>query len=221
MSYKILVIEDDFDIQELIREFLTTQDYEVCTASDGVEGFQLFQKDTYDLVILDVMLPNLDGYSVCKMIRKHSLIPVIMLTALGEEKDQVKGFELGVDDYITKPFSYNILVKRVEAILRRVNPFPSRILQFEEIVLDGEAYTVSIHGEEIELTVKEFEILFVLLENKGKVLTREVLLDRIWGFDYYGDTRVIDSHMKNLRKKLGVPYIKTVKGIGYKLDALS
>jgi two-component system, OmpR family, response regulator VanR len=220
MRYKILVIEDDLDIQELIKEFLITQDVEVDVASDGLEGIQLFQQSSYDLVILDVMLPNMDGHHVCKMIRKQSSVPIIMLTALGEEKDQMKGFDLGVDDYITKPFSFNILIRRVEAVLRRAYHSPrKRVLQFQEILVDVDGCTVHVGEEKVELTAKEFEILCALLENKGKVMRREALLDKVWGFDYYGDSRVVDTHIKNLRKKLQVPYIKTVKGMGYKLDS--
>ncbi|MEH7355152.1 response regulator transcription factor [Neobacillus drentensis] len=220
MNQRILVIEDDLDIQELIREFLVSQDYEVDTAQDGLEGIGMFQNGHYDLAILDVMLPNMDGYSICKIIRNKSLVPIIMLTALGEEKDQVKGFELGVDDYITKPFSFNVFIKRVEALLRRSHsPLSlSRVIRVKEMVVDLDGYKVSVNGEEVELTTKEFEILAVLLENNGKVLTRESLLDKAWGYDFYGDTRVVDTHIKNLRKKLGVPYIKTLKGVGYKFD---
>ncbi|RAL24153.1 response regulator transcription factor [Thermoflavimicrobium daqui] len=218
MCYKILVIEDDLDIQELIQEFLTTQNMSVDVASDGIEGIQLFQRSSYDLVILDVMLPNMDGYHVCQIIRNKSSVPIIMLTALGEEKDQIKGFDLGVDDYITKPFSFHILIKRVEAVLRRTCSSPAHILKFKEIHIDIEAYTVHVNEEKIDLTAKEFEILSTLIENQGKVVTREILLDKVWGFDFYGDSRVVDTHIKNLRKKLKVPYIKTVKGMGYKLD---
>ncbi|MDM5431176.1 response regulator transcription factor [Bacillus mycoides] len=221
MKKRILVIEDDLDIQGLIKEFLISQDYEVETAQDGVEGVQMFQNGYYDLVVLDVMLPNMDGYSICKIIRNKSLVPIIMLTALGEEKDQVKGFELGVDDYITKPFSFNVFIKRVEALLRRTDSSfsPSRVIQLKEMMVDLDGFKVSVNGEEVELTTKEFEILVVLLENNRKVLTRESLLAKAWGFDFYGETRVVDTHIKNLRKKLGVPYIKTLKGFGYKFEA--
>lgn len=219
MKNHILVIEDDLDIQELIYEFLSTQGYQVDVASDGLEGIQRFKESLYDLVILDIMLPKMNGYQVCQMIRHKSNVPIIMLTALGEEEDQVKGFDIGVDDYITKPFSFQILIKRVEAVLRRSNsPHSSRKLQFEDIVVDCDAYTVHVKGEEKELTSKEYEILTTLLEEKGKVLGRQVLLDKIWGYDYFGDVRVVDVHIKNLRKKLQIPYIKTVKGVGYKID---
>ena len=217
--YKILVVEDDTDIQELIKEFLVSQEYEVDVASDGMEGMNMFNDNEYNLVMLDIMLPNIDGYSLCKMIRSKSNVPIMMLTALEDEKDEVKGFELGVDDYITKPFSFNILIKRVEAVLRRYNKTEqSNILKFEGIHMDVDAYKVYVDENEIELTTKEFEILKMLLENIGKVLSREVMLDKLWGYEYYGDARVIDTHIKNIRQKTGIQYIKTVKGIGYKID---
>ena len=217
--YKILVVEDDIDIQELIKEFLVSQEYEVDVASDGMEGMSMYNANEYNLVILDVMLPNIDGYSLCKMIRGKSDVPIIMLTALEDEKDEVKGFELGVDDYITKPFSFNILIKRVEAVLRRYNKVDNlNILKFEEIYMDVDSYKVYVDEDEVELTTKEFEILKMLLENRGKVLSREIMLDKLWGYEYYGDARVIDTHIKNIRQKMGIQYIKTVKGIGYKID---
>lgn len=216
---KILVIEDDIDIQELIKEFLVSQEYEVDVASDGIEGISMFNENEYNLVMLDIMLPNIDGYSLCKMIRAKSDVPIMMLTALDDEKDEVKGFELGVDDYITKPFSFNILIRRVEAVLRRYNKVDNlNILKFEGIHMDIDAYKVYVDENEIELTTKEFEILKMLLENIGKVLSREVMLDKLWGYEYYGDARVIDTHIKNIRQKTGIQYIKTVKGIGYKID---
>lgn len=217
---RILVIEDDSDIQELIKEFLSAQAYEIDTAGDGLEGIQRFRKENYDLVLLDVMLPNLDGYHVCQMIRKQAPdVPIVMLTALDDEKDQLKGFELGIDDYITKPFSFNILIKRVEAVLRRTQPsVPSEIIRFKEVTVDKAGFTVSVNERKIELTAKEFEILHYLLANKGRAVTREALLNQAWGYDYYGDARIVDTHIKNLRKKLGIPYIKTATGIGYKFD---
>ena len=219
MTYKILVIEDDKDIQELICEFLKIQLYEVDSASDGAEGITAFQNKAYDLVILDVMMPKLNGFQVCQMIRAKSQVPILMLTALAEEEDHIKGFDLGVDDFITKPFSFNIFIKRVEALLRRTyNKGDSKVQKFHEVMADSERYQVTVHGKPIELTTKEFEILFVLMENRGKVLTREILLDKAWGYDYYGNERVVDAHIKNLRKKLGIPYVKTIKGVGYKFD---
>ncbi|CEN25403.1 response regulator transcription factor [Paraclostridium sordellii] len=215
----ILVIEDDSNIQELIVEFLSAEGYNVKSANDGIEGIQIFKKEEFDLVILDVMMPNLDGYGVCKMIRQSSNIPIIFLTALDQESDQIKGFDLMCDDYITKPFSFTLLMKRVEAVLRRTcNDSESNILTFEKLTLDLDTYQAYLDGNTIELTLKEFNILKTLIENYPQVITRENLLDNVWGYDYYGDTRVVDAHIKNIRKKIELPYIKTVKGIGYSLD---
>ena len=215
----ILVIEDDSNIQELIVEFLSAGGYNVKSANDGIEGIQTFKKEEFDLVILDVMMPNLDGYGVCKMIRQSSNIPIIFLTALDQESDQIKGFDLMCDDYITKPFSFTLLMKRVEAVLRRTcNDSESNILTFEKLTLDLDTYQAYLDGNTIELTLKEFNILKTLIENYPQVITRENLLDNVWGYDYYGDTRVVDAHIKNIRKKIELPYIKTVKGIGYSLD---
>ena len=193
--------------------------YDVDYASDGLEGIQLFKKKEYDLVLLDIMMPNLDGYSVCKMIRQTSNVPIIFLTALNEESNQLKGFELECDDYITKPFSFNLLIQRVKAVLRRgrIN-ISSDLLIFEKLKLDLNTYSVQIDDQNIELTLKEFNILKMLIEKYPQVVTRENLLDSIWGYDYYGDTRIVDAHIKNLRKKIILPYIKTVKGIGYTLE---
>ncbi len=216
---KILVVEDNLDIQELVKEFLLSEEYIVDTASDGLEGIEKFNKGEYDLIILDIMLPKLDGYGVCKMIRSKSKVPIIMLTALNEESDEIKGFELNIDDYITKPFSFNILIKRVEAVLRRVyGSDKENILEFKNIKLDCDSYEVYVDGEKIDFTTKEFEMLKILMKNKGNVIKREVFLDKLWGYDFYGDTRVIDTHIKNIRKKLKTDYIKTVKGVGYKID---
>ena len=219
MNTSILVMEDDVNIQELIVEFLKAEGYDVDYASDGLEGIQLFKKKEYDLVLLDIMMPNLDGYSVCKMIRQTSNVPIIFLTALNEESNQLKGFELECDDYITKPFSFNLLIQRVKAVLRRgrIN-ISSDFLIFEKLKLDLNTYSVQIDGQNIELTLKEFNILKMLIEKYPQVVTRENLLDSIWGYDYYGDTRIVDAHIKNLRKKISLPYIKTVKGIGYTLE---
>ena len=215
----ILVIEDDSNIQELIVEFLSAEGYNVKSANDGIEGIQTFKKEEFDLVILDVMMPILDGYGVCKMIRQSSNIPIIFLTALDQESDQIKGFDLMCDDYITKPFSFTLLMKRVEAVLRRTcNDSESNILTFEKLTLDLDTYQAYLDGNTIELTLKEFNILKTLIENYPQVITRENLLDNVWGYDYYGDTRVVDAHIKNIRKKIELPYIKTVKGIGYSLD---
>ncbi|MDU4879736.1 MAG: response regulator transcription factor [Clostridioides difficile] len=219
MNSSILVIEDDSNIQELISEFLSAEGYQVDTANDGLEGIQKFKQGSYDLVILDIMMPNLDGYGVCKMIRKSSSVPIIFLTALNDEGDQLKGFDLECDDYITKPFSFNLLIKRAEAILRRSNKtINDKFIVFEKLKLDLNTYIAEIDGEPIELTLKEFNILKALIEKYPQVITREGLLDSIWGYDYYGDTRIVDAHIKNIRKKISLPYIKTVKGIGYTLE---
>ncbi|QJA08750.1 response regulator transcription factor [Romboutsia sp. CE17] len=221
MSASILVVEDDANIQELIVEFLRAENYNVDYASDGLEGIQLFKKNNYDLIILDIMMPNLDGYSVCKMIRQTSKVPVIFLTALNQENDEVKGFDLECDDYITKPFSFNLLIKRVEAVLRRSGNSISEnsdCVIFEKLKLDLNTYTADVDGKHVELTLKEFNILKSLIEKYPQVITRESLLDSIWGYDYYGDTRIVDAHIKNIRKKIELPYIKTVKGIGYTLE---
>ena len=216
MNTSILVMEDDTSIQELIVEFLKAEGYDVNFASDGLEGIQLFKKKEYDLVLLDIMMPNLDGYAVCKMIRQNSNVPIIFLTALNEETAQLKGFELECDDYITKPFSFNLLIQRVKAVLRRgKNHLSNDFLIFEKIRLDLNTYSVQINDKNIELTLKEFK---TLIEKYPQVITRESLLDSIWGYDYYGDTRIVDAHIKNLRKKISLPYIKTVKGIGYTLE---
>ncbi|RAN86513.1 DNA-binding response regulator [Bacillus sp. SRB_28] len=218
-NYHILVVEDDQEIQELIKQFLMTQQYKVIVASDGLEGMKQFNKQSFNLILLDVMMPNLNGFEVAKMIRSQSNIPIIMLTALEEEQDQMKGFDLGIDDYITKPFSFHVLMRRVEAVLRRSNnQSTDNHFVFRELHVDGDAYKVYVNKVEVPLTTKEFEILQLLLQNEKKVLTRENIVEKIWGYEYAGDTRMIDTHMKNLRKKLDIPYIKTVKGIGYKID---
>ncbi|PHC68920.1 response regulator transcription factor [Bacillus toyonensis] len=218
-NYHILVVEDDQEIQELIKQFLMTQQYKVIVASDGLEGMKQFNKQSFDLILLDVMMPNLNGFEVAKMIRSQSNIPIIMLTALEEEQDQMKGFDLGIDDYITKPFSFHVLMRRVEAVLRRSNnQSTDNHFVFKELHVDGDAYKVYVNRVDVPLTTKEFEILHLLLQNEKKVLTRENIVEKIWGYEYAGDTRMIDTHMKNIRKKLDIPYIKTVKGIGYKID---
>lgn len=221
MSFKILVVEDDNQIQELIVEFLSSQDYIVDTANDGVEGYEKFKSGEYDLVILDVMMPRLDGHSLCKMIRNiDKEVSIIFLTALGDEENEIKGFDLNADDYISKPFSFNILIKRVEAVLRRKNKEKSEdeVLKFEGLKLDLQTFKSYIDEEEIELTLKEFNILKLMISSYPTVVSREKLIEKIWGYDYFGDTRVIDAHMKNIRKKIKKDYIKTIKGVGYVLE---
>ena len=221
MSYKILVVEDDSQIQELIVEFLSSQDYVVDTANDGVEGYEKFKEGEYDLVILDVMMPRLDGHSLCKMIKSVDKdVSVIFLTALGDEENEIKGFDLKADDYISKPFSFNILIKRVEAVLRRKNKekLEEEVLRFEGLKLELQTFKSYVDGEEIELTLKEFNILKLMISSYPTVVSREKLIEKIWGYDYFGDTRVIDAHMKNIRKKIKKDYIKTIKGVGYVLE---
>ncbi|AMP19775.1 DNA-binding response regulator [endosymbiont 'TC1' of Trimyema compressum] len=219
MADNILVVEDDKDIQEIIVEILRDKGYSVDLADNGREGFTAYQNKEYDLIIMDVMMPEVDGYQIAKLIRnKNKEIPILMLTALEEEYDQLKAFEIGIDDYVTKPFSFNILLKRVEAILRRTKGVSSNSYSKEGLFVDFDGYSVTVDGEEVELTTKEFEILSILIKNKGKVLSREKLLDDIWGYDFYGDTRVIDTHIKNIRRKIKLDFIKTLKGVGYKFE---
>ena len=221
MSYKILVLEDDNQIQELIVEFLSSQDYDVDVANDGVEGYEKFKENKYELVILDVMMPRLDGHALCKMIRNlDKEVSIIFLTALGDEESEIKGFDLKADDYISKPFSFNILIKRVEAVLRRKQKEEKEdtILEFEGLKLDLQTFKSYIDNEEIELTLKEFNILKLMINSYPTVVSREKLIEKIWGYEYFGDTRVIDAHMKNIRKKIKKDYIKTIKGVGYVLE---
>ena len=221
MIYKIFVVEDDNQIQELIVEFLSSQDYDVDVANDGVEGYEKFKENKYDLVILDVMMPRLDGHALCKMIRNlDKEVSIIFLTALGDEESEIKGFDLKADDYISKPFSFNILIKRVEAVLRRKQKEEKEdtILEFEGLKLDLQTFKSYIDNEEIELTLKEFNILKLMINSYPTVVSREKLIEKIWGYEYFGDTRVIDAHMKNIRKKIKKDYIKTIKGVGYVLE---
>ncbi|EJP6471960.1 response regulator transcription factor [Clostridium botulinum] len=220
MPKKILVVEDDFDIQTIISEVLKESGYLVERATDGLMAVEMFRHGNFDLIILDIMMPKIDGFVVCEIIRKESNVPIIMLTALGEEEDEMKGFELKIDDYITKPFSINLLIKRVEAVLRRATNLEEKesILSFEEITIDPSYYKTLVNSKEVELTYKEFQILEILISNVGRVFSREILLNKIWGYDYFGDSRVIDTHIKNLRQKLNVDYIKTIRGVGYKIE---
>lgn len=219
MEKYILVVEYDYKSQQLLQQFLTSNGYKVDCANDGLEGIQMYKDRNYNLILLDIVMPNLDGFSMCKMIRKESDVPIIFVTALSSESDQIKGFDLLCDDYIVKPFSYNLLIKRIEAVLRRSKEDKAGVyLTFEKIKLNLKTYSAEIDGKIIDLTLKEFNILKSLIENYPQVVTREKLLDSIWGYDYFGDTRIVDAHIKNIRKKIILPYIKTVKGIGYTLQ---
>ena len=218
---RILVVEDDFDIQELLQNFLQEAGYEVAVANDGVEALSLFAGQRYDLIVLDIMLPKIDGYGVCELIRKQSDVPIIMLTALSGEEDQIKGLDLQVDDYITKPFSMPVLIRKIAAILRRTSKQEDtpHIMSYKDLTLDLDGYKVYSSEGNIELTPREFEILRELLNHKGRILTRQNFLQTLWKYEFFGDERIIDTHIKNLRKKLGtVDYIETIRGVGYRID---
>ena len=220
---KILVVDDESRMRKLVKDFLVRKDFQVFEAADGEEALDIFyQNKDIALIILDVMMPKINGWEVCKEIRKTSRIPIIMLTAKSDESDELMGFELGVDEYISKPFSPKILVARVEAILRRANKIgqDSLVKEAGGIVLDKTAHIVTIDGQSIELSYKEFELLDYFLENKGIPLSREKILDNVWNYDYFGDARTIDTHVKKLRSKLKDKgdYIQTVWGLGYKFE---
>ena len=222
-GYKILVVDDEERMRKLVRDFLVRDKYVVLEAGDGEEALDLFyaNKDVA-LVILDVMMPKLDGFAVCKEIRQSSDVPVIMLTAKAEEKDELHGFEYGADEYIAKPFSPKILVARVNALLRRANPAGGDTrLEIGGIVLDKTAHEVTIDGQPVELSFKEFELLSYFMENVGIALSREKILNGVWDYDYFGDARTIDTHVKKLRSKMGDKgaLIKTIWGMGYKFEA--
>ena len=216
---KILVVEDEKDIQNIIKAFLENAEYKVETADDGLDAINLIQKNNYDLILLDIMLPKIDGFTVCEMIRKNSNIPIIILTALTDEESQLKGFDKLADDYITKPFSMPIVLKHIEAILRRTDNSKESvgILKYKNMVLNTENYEVFVDNKKIPLTYREYEILKLFLENQGKVFTRDNILNSIWSYDYYGDDKIVNTHIKNIRKKLGYDYIETVRGVGYRI----
>lgn len=218
---KILVVEDDLDIQELLKNFLQEAGYEIILANDGVEAVSIFPAAQFDLVLLDVMLPKIDGFAVCELIRRQSQVPIIMLTALSGEEEQIRGLDLQVDDYITKPFSMPILVRKIAAVLRRSGGQEEdkhKTIAYQNLILDYDNYTATVDGAVYELTQREFEVLRELLTNQGRILTWQNLLDKLWRYDFYGDERVVDTHIKNLRKKLGIDFIQTIRGVGYKID---
>ena len=219
---KILVVDDESRMRKLVKDFLTKSGYEVLEAGDGEEAVDLFYKEKdIALIILDVMMPKRDGWQVCREIRQYSKIPVIMLTAKSDERDELLGFELGVDEYISKPFSPKILVARVEAILRRTGVAnPGEKLEAGGIVIDKAAHLATLDGRTMELSYKEFELLTYFLENRGIALSREKILNHVWNYDYFGDARTIDTHVKKLRSKMGDKgeFIKTIWGMGYKFE---
>jgi len=219
---KILVVDDESRMRKLVRDFLVKAGYDVVEAGDGEEALDIFykQKDIA-LIVLDVMMPKLDGWQVCREVREYSKVPVIMLTARGDEQDELKGFQLGVDEYVSKPFSPKILVARIEAILRRTNQSTEeQTLRCGGIEVDRAAHRVTIDGQETELSYKEFELLAYFLENRGIALSREKILNNVWNYDYFGDARTIDTHVKKLRSKMGEKgdLIKTIWGMGYKFE---
>ena len=219
---KILVVDDESRMRKLVRDFLVKNNYEVLEAADGEEALNLFfEKNDIDLVILDVMMPKMDGWQVCREIRAYSKIPIIMLTAKSDERDELLGFELGVDEYISKPFSPKILVARVEAILRRTGQAAAElIVEAGGIRLDKQAHSVTVEGKPVDLSYKDFELLAYFMENKGIALSREKILNGVWNYDYFGDARTIDTHVKKLRSKMGAKgeLIKTIWGMGYKFE---
>ncbi len=218
----ILVVDDEQRMRKLIKDFLAAKGFSIIEAEDGEKALEMFekQKSKINLIILDVMMPKLDGWSVLRQIRQQSKVPIIMLTARGEEQDELFGFELGVDEYISKPFSPKILVARVEAILKRTSQVSSEVKEYAGIEIDKEGRTVKVDGKAIELSLREYELLVYLIENENIALSRDKILNNVWNYDYYGDSRTIDSHIKKIRHKLGKKgkYIKTMRGVGYKFE---
>ena len=218
----ILVVDDEQRMRKLIKDFLAAKGYSILEAEDGEKGLEVYEenKNKISLILLDVMMPKLDGWSVLRQIRQDSKVPIIMLTARGEEQDELFGFELGVDEYISKPFSPKILVARVEAILKRTNQDEKEVKDFGGIEIDKEGRTVKVDGKPIELSLREYELLTYLVDNENIALSRDKILNNVWNYDYYGDSRTIDSHIKKIRHKLGKKgkYIQTMRGVGYKFE---
>jgi two-component system response regulator VanR len=224
---RILIIEDESKIQEILTEFLREYGYETSSAYDGVEGLDMLRKNLYDLVLLDIMMPKIDGFATLELIRQISDVPVIIITALEEEEHQMKGFDLKADDYITKPFSMNLVIRRIEAVLRRKHPAEnsceeatsnSHVLTHGNVMLDTQACEIKALGVTIPFTYKEYELLKLLLEHKNRVFTRDDLLRIVWGYDFIGDEKVVNNHIMRIRKKLGEDFIVTVRGMGYKVE---
>lgn len=218
---KILIVEDDISIQALLHDFIQEAGHSVVLATDGVEALAKYSEQTFDLVLLDIMLPKIDGYGVCEVIRQKSNVPIIMLTALDNEENQIKGLDLQADDYITKPFSMPVLLRKIAAVLRRSSKQDDtpKTIRYKDLILDLDGYKAHARGESIDLTPREFEILRELLTHQGRILTRQNLLQTLWKYEFFGEERIIDTHIKNLRKKLGaVDYIETIRGVGYRID---
>ena len=220
-TVKVLMVDDEARMRKLVKDFLSIKGFRVIEAGDGEEAVDIFFKEKdIQLIILDVMMPKMDGWEVCRTVRRYSQVPIIMLTARAEERDELLGFELGVDEYISKPFSPKILVARIEAILRRKSTSTGEILEVNGIRMDKDAHEVTVDGEPVDLSNKEFELLTYFMENQGIALSREKILNNVWNYDYFGDARTIDTHVKKLRSKLGTrgDCIKTIWGMGYKLE---
>ena len=218
MVKTILIIEDEIAIQNILAEPLRACGYEVVTASDGLEGINAFHTHHIDLILLDIMLPKINGYAVCEMIRQESQTPIILLTALDTEDDQIKGFDLLADDYITKPFSIKLVLKRVEAMLRRTESISNTdVIRYKELQISAAQRQVFVSGTEMILTQSEFDILLLFLKNQGRVFTRDEILNLVWGYEFVGDEKSVNFHIMNLRKKLNADYIETVRGVGYKI----
>jgi len=214
---KILIAEDEPDIQELLCAYLRDAGYETAVAGDGVAALGLFQAQAFDLVLLDIMLPKIDGFGVCEVLRQQSQVPILMLTALDGEEQQLRGFGMDIDDYVTKPFSMPVLLEKIRVILRRRGASgEGTCLRYRDLTLHPDDRETILEGRPLELTAREFELLHTFLSSPGRVFTREMLLSKLWGYDFYGDERVVDSHIKNLRHKLGRDYIETVRGVGYR-----
>lgn len=215
---KILIIEDEPDIQELLAAYLRDAGYEIVIAGDGVEALAQFQQGAFDMILLDLMLPKIDGFGVCELIRRESSVPILMLTALDGEQEQLRGFQMEIDDYVTKPFSMPILLQKIRAILRRTagGMENNKCLHYRDLTLNLDGMEAVLAGRSLDLTTREFELLQALISSPGRVFTREVLLAKLWGYDFFGDERVVDSHIKNLRHKMGTDYIETVRGVGYR-----
>ena len=222
MDKCILIVDDESRMRKLIKDFLTAKGYKILEAEDGEKALQVFEENSekIDLILLDVMMPKLDGWSVLRQIRQTSKVPIIMLTARGEEQDELFGFELGVDEYISKPFSPKILVARVEAILKRTQGETKEVKDYGGIEINKEGRTVTVDGKVLELSLREYELLIYLVENENIALSRDKILNNVWNYDYYGDSRTIDSNIKKIRHKLGKrgKYIKTMRGVGYKFE---
>ena len=218
----VLIVDDESRMRKLIKDFLMQKNYKILEAGDGEEALKVFEENQnkISVILLDVMMPKLDGWSVLRQIRQTSKVPIIMLTARGEEQDELFGFELGVDEYISKPFSPKILVARVEAILKRTKPEEKEIEDYGGITINSKGRTVTVDGKQVEMSLREYELLKYLVDNKGIALSRDKILNNVWNYDYYGDSRTIDSHIKKIRHKLGKKgkYIETVRGIGYKFE---